>query len=258
MANNYFLTQDGKLITISDDELYHWKYIKRERVNGKWQYFYNNEEYQAYQNAKKQEAASMSRAAQALSDARRRANDLSQKSKEAASKATGEPGEYKLSDDRTLNRGKVGDDIAQAQKLLKNLGYDLGTTGKNKDGLDGSFGPKTQNAVMEYQKKKGLKVDGSIGPETMASLKADADKMNKANQVAKDLAKAADMATRKKTAAAKAYTATYKSATKKTAAAKKAYEKTAGAKIADLITSASGTVGKARKWIDGLLSKKKK
>lgn len=30
--NTYILTSDG--------ELYHWKYIKRERVNGKWRYTY--------------------------------------------------------------------------------------------------------------------------------------------------------------------------------------------------------------------------
>ena len=28
---------------VSDEELYHWKYIKRERVNGKWRYYYEKD-----------------------------------------------------------------------------------------------------------------------------------------------------------------------------------------------------------------------
>jgi hypothetical protein len=28
-------------VIIPDDELYHWKYIKRKRVNGKWRYYYD-------------------------------------------------------------------------------------------------------------------------------------------------------------------------------------------------------------------------
>lgn len=43
MHNNYILTREGTMITISDDELYHWKYIKREKKNGKWVYTYSND-----------------------------------------------------------------------------------------------------------------------------------------------------------------------------------------------------------------------
>lgn len=42
MHNTHFLTQDGKWIAVSDDELYHWKYIKREKVNGKYRYYYKD------------------------------------------------------------------------------------------------------------------------------------------------------------------------------------------------------------------------
>lgn len=34
--HDYILTPDG--------ELYHWKYTKREKVNGKWRYWYDDEE----------------------------------------------------------------------------------------------------------------------------------------------------------------------------------------------------------------------
>ena len=54
--NNYLLTREGNFITVSDDELYHWKYIKREKVNGKWRYYYHDDDVgeakEAYEKAK--------------------------------------------------------------------------------------------------------------------------------------------------------------------------------------------------------------
>lgn len=40
--------------------------------------------------------------------------------------------------------------------------------------VDGIFGPKTNQAVRDYQKKNGLQVDGIVGPKTWASLLGDA------------------------------------------------------------------------------------
>lgn len=31
----------GELVKLDDDTLMHWKYIKKERVNGKWRYYYD-------------------------------------------------------------------------------------------------------------------------------------------------------------------------------------------------------------------------
>lgn len=45
MSNNYLITREGNFVTVSDDELYHWKYIKREKVNGKWRYYYKDDDY---------------------------------------------------------------------------------------------------------------------------------------------------------------------------------------------------------------------
>ena len=56
--------------------------------------------------------------------------------------------------------------VLVAQDGLNTLGY---TTG----GLDGIFGNNTRNAVISYQRSKGLTADGYIGCNTWSSLQAD-------------------------------------------------------------------------------------
>ena len=41
--------------------------------------------------------------------------------------------------------------VKQLQKMLVTLGYDLGTSGPEKDGVDGSFGKLTETAVNDFQ-----------------------------------------------------------------------------------------------------------
>lgn len=38
-----YIIKHGTFVEISDDELMHWKYLKREKVNGKWKYWYDYE-----------------------------------------------------------------------------------------------------------------------------------------------------------------------------------------------------------------------
>lgn len=70
----------------------------------------------------------------------------------------------------TYKIGSRGDMVTQIQQQLKDLGYDLGTSGDKKDGVDGKYGGKTYNAVKKYQKDKKLKIDGIVGDETITSL----------------------------------------------------------------------------------------
>jgi len=49
------------------------------------------------------------------------------------------------------------------QNALKNAGFDPGA-------IDGKMGPRTKQAVMEFQRAKGLKVDGKVGPKTWGEL----------------------------------------------------------------------------------------
>lgn len=67
----------------------------------------------------------------------------------------------------TLRKGSKGSEVTNLQKALINAGYDVGSTG-----ADGSYGAKTQAAVLKYQKDNGLKVDGIAGSQTLGSLYA--------------------------------------------------------------------------------------
>jgi len=50
------------------------------------------------------------------------------------------------------------------QNALKNAGFDPGA-------IDGKMGPRTKQAVMEFQRAKDLKVDGKVGSKTWEELK---------------------------------------------------------------------------------------
>lgn len=61
--------------------------------------------------------------------------------------------------------------LIEIQQKLVDLGYDLGTYGPNKDGVDGKRGRSTRAAIRQFQTdNKGLKVDGIAGPNTQAKL----------------------------------------------------------------------------------------
>lgn len=62
----------------------------------------------------------------------------------------------------SVSYGSTGSDVTELQKKLNENGYALE--------VDGVFGAATQKAVKDYQKKKGLTVDGIAGSETWGSL----------------------------------------------------------------------------------------
>ena len=64
----------------------------------------------------------------------------------------------------SLRRGSRGSVVKQVQTRLIQLGY------LPAGSADGSFGPVTEKAVLAYQRKAGLKVDGIVGRMTIASL----------------------------------------------------------------------------------------
>ncbi len=64
---------------------------------------------------------------------------------------------------RVLRRGLFGYDVRVLQQALNDLGYDVG-------GIDGLFGPRTENAVFTFQANFGIEVDGLVGRETKTAL----------------------------------------------------------------------------------------
>jgi peptidoglycan hydrolase-like protein with peptidoglycan-binding domain len=51
----------------------------------------------------------------------------------------------------------------EIQAALKNAGFDPGS-------FDGKIGPRTRQAIKDFQKSKGLVPDGVVGPKTWANL----------------------------------------------------------------------------------------
>jgi len=63
---------------------------------------------------------------------------------------------------KTVKYGSSGSAVKAAQTQLNVYGYGLQG--------DGSFGPKTKSATLDFQRKHRLTVDGVIGPNTWRSL----------------------------------------------------------------------------------------
>lgn len=73
---------------------------------------------------------------------------------------------YRLGDRLLFLRRPMlrGDDVAELQNRLNNLGFDAGKA-------DGIFGTSTHRAVSDFQHNRGLGEDGVAGPEVITELK---------------------------------------------------------------------------------------
>ncbi len=73
---------------------------------------------------------------------------------------TGNPGQSV----ETLSQyGSRGEEVRQIQTKLKEQGLYTGE-------IDGIYGSGTKNAVIAFQKSKGLTADGIVGPKTLSAL----------------------------------------------------------------------------------------
>ncbi|MDD5005246.1 MAG: peptidoglycan-binding domain-containing protein [Candidatus Omnitrophica bacterium] len=61
--------------------------------------------------------------------------------------------------------GYVAPTPQEIQTALKNAGYYKGD-------VDGKIGPKSKQAIMDFQKDNNLGTDGKVGPKTWSKLKA--------------------------------------------------------------------------------------
>lgn len=69
----------------------------------------------------------------------------------------------------TLRKNSEGAQVETLQRLLLALGYKMQNNGRTY-GVDGSFGQATYNAVVAFQKARGLEVDGIVGAMTWGAL----------------------------------------------------------------------------------------
>ncbi len=60
---------------------------------------------------------------------------------------------------RLLRMGSMGQDVSDLQLILQSLGYNPGA-------IDGIYGNRTMNAVIEFQRNNGLVADGIAGSDT--------------------------------------------------------------------------------------------
>lgn len=80
---------------------------------------------------------------------------------------------------RLLQKGCKGDDVAYLQRLLLGMGYDLGSFGKDGDGVDGKYGDMTVKAVKRFQTYAQISVDGKYGSVTHKALMGVLDDLEK-------------------------------------------------------------------------------
>jgi peptidoglycan hydrolase-like protein with peptidoglycan-binding domain len=64
----------------------------------------------------------------------------------------------------SLSQGASGSAVTNLQNKLRAAGYAID--------VDGQFGPQTKNAVLAFQRARGLDVDGVVGPQTWGALNA--------------------------------------------------------------------------------------
>ena len=62
-----------------------------------------------------------------------------------------------------ISKAMVGDDVAELQHRLQELGFDAGRA-------DGILGGRTEHAIREFQRNVGLSADGTCGPATLKAL----------------------------------------------------------------------------------------
>jgi hypothetical protein len=62
-----------------------------------------------------------------------------------------------------LKSGAQGNEVKQLQQFLQSQGYDTGS-------IDGKFGPRTANALKQFQQASGIGVDAIVGPETRKAI----------------------------------------------------------------------------------------
>lgn len=92
-------------------------------------------------------------------------NKLYQKTATSPNNNSGSRGGESAPISRLLKVGSRGEDVRTLQNQLNALGFSAGKA-------DGIFGSATRNAVINFQRSRGLAADGIVGPATVAAINA--------------------------------------------------------------------------------------
>ncbi|MHB8875859.1 MAG: C40 family peptidase [Myxococcaceae bacterium] len=76
----------------------------------------------------------------------------------------------RLSDANSLARGHKGAKVLEMQKMLKAAGFNPGP-------IDGLFGPRTEKALLAYQRSTGAQIDGTMELTDFKRLKGNYEKI---------------------------------------------------------------------------------
>lgn len=90
---------------------------------------------------------------------------LVKKNQSSGSASTPAPAPSTTTSKPTLRKGDKNDSVKTLQTKLKELGFDC-------EGIDGSFGARTEKQVKAFQKERGLEQDGVCGPKTWAAIES--------------------------------------------------------------------------------------
>jgi peptidoglycan hydrolase-like protein with peptidoglycan-binding domain len=60
--------------------------------------------------------------------------------------------------------------VTGQQQRLRMLGYHIGHSGTDADGVDGTLGALTESAILDFQADQGILMDAVVGPTTQGRL----------------------------------------------------------------------------------------
>jgi len=128
--------------------------------------FYTGSVTGNYGNLTKEAVAAFQRANGLTADGIAGSKTLAAIAKKVNGSSSSSSSSSSLNTSVTVSVGSKNDTVKKLQQMLKSLGYYNG-------GITGSFGNKTKDAVMAFQKAKGLYADGIAGTKTLAAINAD-------------------------------------------------------------------------------------
>ena len=133
-----YVLKHGIIVELSDDQLMHWKYIKREKKNGKWVYYYDESELnkakKAAKDAERQhvtDAAKLGVATYELDDAKAKyAGFMTERSKSDDKKYTDAINKYEKAAERAQTSAKKAQEAEKKYQTKKITSFAARTISK--------------------------------------------------------------------------------------------------------------------------------